>query len=83
MNLNQSIIAPTGYRILIGMTNLTIPNTMYNVAGDETFTTQDTDGSNEIEYIIPFFDRRQPQIRGGKPIPNSSTLAPALLAIMK
>ena len=29
--LNQTIIAPPGYRLLIGLNNLTIPNTMFNI----------------------------------------------------
>lgn len=29
--LNEAISAPSGYRLLIGLTNLTMPNSMYNV----------------------------------------------------
>tara|TARA_R100000773_G_C4207772_1_gene108144 strand:+ start:389 stop:1255 length:867 start_codon:yes stop_codon:yes gene_type:complete len=29
--LDQSIIAPSGYRLLIGLTNLTLPNSIFNV----------------------------------------------------
>lgn len=29
--LNEAITAPSGYRLLIGLTNLTMPNSMYNV----------------------------------------------------
>jgi hypothetical protein len=45
--LNQSIIAPAGTRLLVGLTNMTFPNTIYNI----------TDESNSItisgtEYTI-------------------------------
>jgi len=36
--LQESITAPAGYRLLIGLTNLTLPNTMYNI----------TDNNNSI-----------------------------------
>jgi hypothetical protein len=36
--LEESITAPAGYRLLIGLTNLTMPNTMYNI----------TDNNNSI-----------------------------------
>jgi hypothetical protein len=29
--LNEAIVAPSGYRIVIGLTNLTMPNSMFNV----------------------------------------------------
>mgnify|MGYP003116417238 CR=1 FL=1 len=29
--LNEAIVAPSGYRLIIGLTNLTMPNSMYNV----------------------------------------------------
>lgn len=32
--LNEAIIAPSGYRLIIGLTNLTMPNSMYNVTSN-------------------------------------------------
>lgn len=29
--LNEAIVAPSGYRLIIGLTNMTMPNSMYNV----------------------------------------------------
>lgn len=29
--LNQNIVAPAGYRLVIGLTNMTLPNAMYNI----------------------------------------------------
>jgi len=46
--LNQTVIAPPGYRLLIGLNNLTIPNTMFNInSTNNTFsiTTPDSNGS--------------------------------------
>ena len=40
--LKQSISAPAGYRLLIGLTNLTLPNSMYNI----------TEGSNSIRISV-------------------------------
>lgn len=40
--LKQSITAPAGYRLLIGLTNLTLPNSMYNI----------TEGNNIIEISV-------------------------------
>ncbi len=37
--LEQSITAPAGYRLLIGLTNFTIPNTMYNVTDNNNTIT--------------------------------------------
>jgi len=32
--LNEAIIAPAGYRLIIGLTNMTMPNSMYNVTSN-------------------------------------------------
>lgn len=40
--LKQSINAPAGYRLLIGLTNLTLPNSMYNI----------TEGNNSIRISV-------------------------------
>lgn len=37
--LQESITAPAGYRLLIGLTNLTMPNTMYNVTDNNNTIT--------------------------------------------
>lgn len=44
----ESITAPAGYRILIGLTNLTLPNSMYNVTTESNSITID-----DINYSIP------------------------------
>jgi hypothetical protein len=50
--LDQSISAPPGYRILVGLTNLTVPNTMYNVtATTNTITLASV--PDDTNYIIP------------------------------
>ena len=47
--LNQSIIAPPSYRLLIGLNNLTIPNTMFNInSTNNTFTIDSTDFTIEV-----------------------------------
>jgi hypothetical protein len=47
--LNQSIIAPPGYRLLMGLNNLTIPNTMYNInSTNNTITIDDTTFTLEV-----------------------------------
>lgn len=40
--LNQSIIAPPSYRLLIGLNNLTIPNTMFNINSSNNTITIDS-----------------------------------------
>jgi hypothetical protein len=37
--LEESITAPAGYRLLIGLTNLTMPNTMYNITDNNNTIT--------------------------------------------
>ena len=32
--LNESIIAPSGYRIILGLTNMTMPNSMFNITSN-------------------------------------------------
>jgi hypothetical protein len=32
--LNEAIVAPSGYRLIIGLTNMTMPNAMYNVTSN-------------------------------------------------
>ena len=45
--LQEAIIAPAGYRIIIGLTNLTMPNSMYNIVdGKNTITI------NDVTYTI-------------------------------
>ena len=47
--LNQSIIAPPSYRLLLGLNNLTIPNTMFNInSTNNTFTIDSTDFTLEV-----------------------------------
>ncbi len=49
--LKQSINAPAGYRLLIGLTNLTLPNSMYNItAGNNTIVISVNDVS--VSYNI-------------------------------
>tara|TARA_R110001632_G_scaffold22757_5_gene65094 strand:- start:514 stop:1350 length:837 start_codon:yes stop_codon:yes gene_type:complete len=43
----ESITAPAGYRILIGLTNLTLPNSMFNVTSESNSIT-----INDITYSI-------------------------------
>jgi len=42
--LKQSINAPAGYRLLIGLTNLTLPNSMYNITSDRNTITISVNG---------------------------------------
>lgn len=45
--LQQAISAPAGYRLVIGLTNLTMPNSMYNIVdGKNTITI------NDVTYTI-------------------------------
>ena len=45
--LQEAITAPAGYRIIIGLTNLTMPNSMYNIVdGKNTITI------NDVTYTI-------------------------------
>jgi len=46
--LQENIIAPAGYRLLIGLTNLTMPNTMYNITEESNSIT-----INNVETTIP------------------------------
>ena len=32
--LNEAIVAPSGYRLIIGLTNMTMPNSMFNVTAN-------------------------------------------------
>jgi hypothetical protein len=42
--LKESVFAPPGYRIIVGLTNLTMPNSMYNIVdGKNTITINDTE----------------------------------------
>ena len=37
--LKEAITAPAGYRLIVGLTNLTMPNSMYNIVdGKNTIT---------------------------------------------
>ena len=44
----ESITAPAGYRILIGLTNLTLPNSMFNVTSASNSIT-----INSNTYSVP------------------------------
>ena len=75
--LNEGINAPAGYRLLIGLTNLTIPNSIFNitsksnniVVNNETYTiTPDNYSADELAAEI------QRKLLAG----DSSTSAPAL-----
>lgn len=46
--LQESITAPAGYRLLIGLTNLTMPNTMYNITDNNNTIT-----INSVTTTIP------------------------------
>ncbi len=75
--LNEGINAPAGYRILIGLTNLTLPNSMFNVSStsnsivvnNQTYTiTPDNYSAEDLATSI------QEKLLAG----DSSTSAPAL-----
>lgn len=40
--LNQNIVAPAGYRLVIGLTNMTLPNAMYNINSTNSTINIDT-----------------------------------------
>ncbi len=77
--LNEGITAPAGYRVLVGLTNLTIPNSIFNittnsnniVVNNQTYTiTPDNYSADELATAI------QTKLLEG----DSSTSAPALPA---
>ena len=46
--LQEAITAPAGYRLIVGLTNLTMPNSMYNIVdGKNTITISNND------YTVP------------------------------
>lgn len=49
--LKQSINAPAGYRLLIGLTNLTLPNSMYNITDGNNTITISVDGVSDTYTI--------------------------------
>jgi len=49
--LKQSINAPAGYRLLIGLTNLTLPNSMYNITEGNNTITISVDGVSDSYKI--------------------------------